>query len=613
MSLLQHFSIRTKILCLLIPTGLIGIAGVGYVSTNYKHADTTYSDFIGRNARSEINVAIASQRLVAIAYDVHQIYLHEAGSKELERAKADYGASKTRLFGLFDAAEAVSPDAASIDSFHSDSKAIAAVLDGVLTALDGSRIEEAKAGLIKADTMVDTLLPRMRDWINKSSDVIDRQTEELRQHTNQTITYSLSALALIFAAGIVLSLVVNRREITAPLGRLQARMRSLAAGETEAPVLGLDRRDEVGSMAKAVSAFRDNAIERIRLEAEAEAGRSLSEKTKAEHEAQKAREAADIRTVVDALGGGLKALAGGHVGYRINQPFAPAFDELRINFNASLKTLQDALMTVGQNARAIDAGAGEIRSAATDLSKRTEEQAASVEETAAALEEITTTVKDSTKRAEEAGRFVARARETAQQSGQIVASAVSAMEEIEKSSAEITTIISVIDDIAFQTNLLALNAGVEAARAGEQGKGFAVVAHEVRELSQRSATAAKEIKALINGSGDQVRNGVALVGQAGDALKLIVTEVQEINRHVSAIVEAAREQSTGLQEINKAVNTMDQGTQQNAAMVEQSTAASHGLAKEAASLAALLGHFTFDNANTNSASMPEPARHAMRA
>lgn len=170
------------------------------------------------------------------------------------------------------------------------------------------------------------------------------------------------------------------------------------------------------------------------------------------------------------------------------------------------------------------------------------------------------------------------------------------MQAIEKSSTEISNIIGVIDEIAFQTNLLALHAGVEAARAGEAGKGFAVVAQEVRELAQRSATAAKEIKTLIMASSNQVRSGVQLVGEAGTSLETIAGEVQEISRHVSAIVEAAREQSTGLQEINTAVNTMDQGTQQNAAMVEQSTAASHGLAKEAASLNALLSQFKLGGA-----------------
>jgi methyl-accepting chemotaxis protein len=229
---------------------------------------------------------------------------------------------------------------------------------------------------------------------------------------------------------------------------------------------------------------------------------------------------------------------------------------------------------------------------------------------------VTTAVKDSSQRAGEAGQLVGKTRAGAERSGAIVRDAVAAMQQIEQSSSEIGNIIGVIDDIAFQTNLLALNAGVEAARAGEAGKGFAVVAQEVRELAQRSAQAAREIKALITKSGNQVQNGVTLVGETGKALEQIVLEVQDINSLVSAIVTTAREQSTGLHEINVAVNQMDQGTQKNAAMVEQTTAASHGLAKEANSLIALLNQFDLGmpgsapvrTASASSQPSPSPAR-----
>jgi methyl-accepting chemotaxis protein len=260
-------------------------------------------------------------------------------------------------------------------------------------------------------------------------------------------------------------------------------------------------------------------------------------------------------------------------------------------------TLNSTMQLVGTNANAITAGANEIRTASDDLSRRTEQQAASVEETAAALEEITTTVKDGAKRAEEARRLVLTTGEDARKSGSVVRSAVDAMHAIEKSSDEISNIIGVIDDIAFQTNLLALNAGVEAARAGEAGKGFAVVAQEVRELAQRSANAAKEIKALINTSSQQVANGVTLVGDTGKALEGIVDQVQHISNHVQAIADAYREQSIGLQEINTAVNTMDQGTQQNAAMVEEATATAHSLASESEALLNLLGQFKIAASN----------------
>ncbi|KXG86060.1 hypothetical protein ATO67_05445 [Agrobacterium bohemicum] len=424
------------------------------------------------------------------------------------------------------------------------------------------------------------------------------------------------AIVIALVAGLMIGSGISR-----PLLAMTYAMKRLASGETNLDVPGVGRKDEIGQMAETVQVFKDNAIAKIQMEREADANRSMSEKDRQEREAQKAQDASEIQFAVDELAKGLGQLSDGNVAHRINTPFVAHLDRLRSDFNNSVGKLNEALVSVGKNARGIDAGANEIRSAADDLSKRTEQQAASVEETAAALEQISTTVRDSAKRAEEVGSLVTKTRLSAENSGLVVRDAVIAMQQIEKSSSEISNIIGVIDEIAFQTNLLALNAGVEAARAGEAGKGFAVVAQEVRELAQRSAKAAKEIKTLIVTSGEQVRSGVQLVGNTGKALEEIVSEVQHINQHVNAIVESAREQSVGIQEINSAVNTMDQGTQQNAAMVEQSTAASHSLAKEAAALNHLITQFNLGDgsssrpvqlASASSAPAPSPTRQLMR-
>lgn len=299
---------------------------------------------------------------------------------------------------------------------------------------------------------------------------------------------------------------------------------------------------------------------------------------------------------VAEIGAGLGKVADGDLICEITEPFIPSLDRLRVDFNNSVSTLRGALEAVGQNAASIDAAAAEVSSAANDLSRRTEQQAASVEETAAALEQITATVKASAQRADEAGSLVSRTRTSAEKSGLVVQQAIATMGDIEKSSREVGSIIGVIDEIAFQTNLLALNAGVEAARAGEAGRGFAVVAQEVRALAQRSAEAAKQIKELITKSGEEVKSGVALVGDTGAALQAIIDDVKEVSGNIVAIVEASREQSTALSEINTAVGTIDQGTQQNAAMVEETSAASQNLASEAEQLNQLLATFRLGHA-----------------
>ena len=315
-------------------------------------------------------------------------------------------------------------------------------------------------------------------------------------------------------------------------------------------------------------------------------------------QATKEREAqqAEQDLVVERLGVGLNGLAEGDLQISINDPFSSDYEKLRLDFNSTSSRLCSAMKDVRSNAESIRGEVADISNAAADLSARTETQAATLEQTAAAIEELTASVQSAAEGATAANDVVRAAKENAEESGVVVTKAVSAMGAISSSSSKISKIINVIDDIAFQTNLLALNAGVEAARAGEAGRGFAVVASEVRALAHRSSEAAKEINGLISESAKQVSHGVDLVGKAGVALEEIVGFVTDISEHVGNIELSAKEQSSGLNEINTSMGQLDQVTQQNAAMFEETTAASQSLNSEADTLLNLIQHFRIDGA-----------------
>jgi methyl-accepting chemotaxis protein len=394
-----------------------------------------------------------------------------------------------------------------------------------------------------------------------------------------------------------------------PLASLVGGVATLSSGVYTRPIEGQERLDETGEVAKALEGFRHQLADTKRLEAEADNQRQLTEAERGRSEAERAESSALQRDIVARLADGLAQLSSGNLTFRLSGDFPGEYGKLKTDFNSAIASLEETIQTVNASVGNIGGGTGEISKGAADLSHRTEQQAASLEETAAALDQLTSQVNSSAENARVAAKSVETASSDASKSGEVVQKAIGAMHGIEHSSREISNIIGVIDDIAFQTNLLALNAGVEAARAGEAGKGFAVVAQEVRELAQRSASAAKEIKTLINTSEVQVREGVDLVGKAGSALENIADQVIQINGLIRQISGSATEQAVGLKEINAAVNQMDQVTQQNAAMVEETTAASMTLNDEAQMLKALVSRFRAGAAAMASA---QPAQQTAR-
>ncbi|MBB3802224.1 methyl-accepting chemotaxis protein [Xanthomonas arboricola] len=290
----------------------------------------------------------------------------------------------------------------------------------------------------------------------------------------------------------------------------------------------------------------------------------------------------------------LSALSRGDLTVRMHGQFSGVFAQMRDDANATAEQLADIVGRIKSSSTAINAAAGEIASGNTDLSHRTEQQAANLEETAASMEELTSTVRQNAESARQANQLAIGATGVASQGGEVVSQVVTTMSGIEASSKKIADIISVIDGIAFQTNILALNAAVEAARAGEQGRGFAVVASEVRTLAQRSAGAAKEIKGLIDDSVHKVAEGSALVRKAGATMADIVASVQRVTDIMGEISAASQEQSAGIEQVNQTITQMDETTQQNAALVEEATAAARSMEEQAGHLAEAVSVFKLD-------------------
>ncbi|WP_075292294.1 methyl-accepting chemotaxis protein [Pararhizobium arenae] len=597
--------------------GATALLGFGSMIAVGWYESKIVDDALGRAAVAQASIAKASElrltsvQLVLVAMDT--IVDREEGAVAPDRLKqiadsiAALEAGRNDMFAV--AETAGKPEL--MKTFDAD---LAELKKGI--SVDLKNLVETRAPTEQFDAIDDLIDGAGERFTTTLGDLTGVAGELLSARVKEAMDSSSTSIAIQMALGFaaMLSLLgmfvfhgnVLRRGIFA----VRDNMRSILSGDYQTTVSGVTRSDEIGEMARSVEAFRLAAVEKQALEAAAAENRDQTEAERKEREAIRNAEARDIDYAVTHIGEGLRRLSEGDLSSTIRDPFRPDLESLRVSFNQTVEKLQQALVNVRENSISIDASGRQMRGAADDLARRTEQQAASLEETSAALDQITVTVRTATHRAEEASQMVETTRANAEESSRIVGEAMDAMSRIENASTEIGKIINVIDEIAFQTNLLALNAGVEAARAGEAGKGFAVVAQEVRELAQRAAGAAKDIKALVTRSSMEVGTGVQLVQATGEALGRIASEVVRINEHMASIVSAAREQSTGLQEINTAVGQLDQMTQQNAAMVEETNAASHTLAQDAENLSGLIGQFNLGQATAATVTSRAPVRAA---
>ncbi|EGE61346.1 UNVERIFIED_ORG: methyl-accepting chemotaxis protein [Rhizobium esperanzae] len=445
------------------------------------------------------------------------------------------------------------------------------------------------------------------DKINEIWGLMDAFADAQRQmaSTERSLTNSVSltsmAIGFLVAVASGAALVVTLKR---PIGSITDSMRRLAGGSLDIAIDGDRRKDEIGEMARALAVFKENAVQKIAIQARTEEVHRLAQSERDTNDRERASTQRNIELAVTSLAGGLRNLASRDLRNTIETPFAGDLDILRQDFNSTISDLSSTMLDVRATSAEIHTNGRLLADASEELSRRNEQQAGSIEQTAAAIEEITITVAEASKRATSAADIVQRVKLEADGSLVIVENAIGAMSRIKEASDRITSIVTVIDSIAFQTNLLALNAGVEAARAGEAGKGFAVVAHEVRELAQRAAFAAKEIGTLIHHSTTEVDAGVDFVEQAGHALDDIALKIGAVSRDVGQLAVSSQSQAKSLNEINDAVSTMERVTQLNAAMAEEAGAATRRLAEQVDDLVQLVGSFALNE---------PPSVHAERA
>jgi methyl-accepting chemotaxis protein len=591
--ILSVIGLLSAVTALVVVLGALSLHGV----------DQTYTQLAAKEEPAVLALARGARSVNILGYATYRAIAYPGNSPEGIAAGKSVESNSGNVISFLKEAEGLNPEN---KPFFDDLLAKAQAINGCVAAVVALGLKDdndnATKAMVKCDALIGAFTSTASNFANDQIEKAKAATAAASASATTTIiTTSLIGIIGLALCG-MLGLWIAMAKITKPLVRLGDNMKVLAEGDLTTEISGQDRGDEVGTMAKAVQVFKDNALALKEAEAKsAEQQRAADEQRRAADEERRRNEearaeaAAQVARVVQSLGAGLERMARGDLSYRLSDQFAAEYIKIRDDFNGAIGQLQQTISAIVSSTREVTNASAEISTSTTNLSQRTEEQAASLEETSASMEQIAATVKLNADNARQASQSATVTREVADRGGQVVGQAVQAMARIEESSRKIADIIGVIDEIARQTNLLALNAAVEAARAGEAGRGFAVVASEVRSLAQRSSQAAKDIKDLITNSNSQVKDGVDLVNKAGAALTEIVTSIKSVAETVAEIAAASAEQATGLEQVNRALTQMDEVTQQNSALVEENAATAKTLETQAVAMTEQVAVFRLDD------------------
>jgi methyl-accepting chemotaxis protein len=663
MSILSRFRILTKILAVIgvLSLAAAGITALGIVSLKQIAEQT---GLVSRTSNEALLVARINTNLQAINADIYRIAdapRPESRSAAEAEIKDELDNFKKRFAALGELVVSVE-NKARLAKISSDMDALAAAINNVYQAADGIenfQMTPEMQHVRDAAGSAGKIVGGLRNSLRGMMEIYGKRVIDVNAEADEAYLHISTLMMVSAAASIVISLlfgfVIGQYGVAKPVRALVVLLQKLASGNYDVEVAGVDRKDEIGDVAKTAIVFKENGLAKIRMEREQQ---ELEKRVVAEREAAAAKLAGEfeaavggivqaavagdfskrveldgktglilsvgssINTLCENVGKALSdlvemlaALAKGDLTKRITSDYEGDFAVLKDNANTTAQEIGATIAGVKQAAREVTNASAEIATSTTDLSQRTEEQAASLEQTSASMEEIASTVKRNAENAQAANQSAGTTHELADRSGQVVAKAVEAMARIEESSVKISDIIGVIDEIARQTNLLALNAAVEAARAGEAGRGFAVVAAEVRSLAQRSSQAAKDINSLITNSNGEVKEGVQLVNEAGSALSAIVESIKKVTEIVADIAAASLEQSSAIEQVNKALTQMDEVTQQNSALVEENAATAKTLEHQSAAMDSRVAYFRVDGAANDDANEPAAAqlRHSANA